>query len=139
MKRAVFGLTALAAGALLIVSQGVSQPPGGKEGKGPPDRGGPPRFELGQLLPPPLVEELKLTAEQKKELDAIQKDVKARLDKLLTAEQKKMVESFRPRGGPGGPGGRGGPDGGGRPPRDGKGGDDRPDRPPVEKEKPPAE
>jgi hypothetical protein len=48
--------------------------------------------------------ELKLTAEQEKELEALQNDVKARLNKLLTEEQKKAIESFRPRR-PEGPGG----------------------------------
>jgi hypothetical protein len=74
----------------------------------------PGRFELGQVLPPPLIDELNLTADQERELDAIKKDLKARLEKLLTAEQKRTVESFRPRG-PRGPGGPGGPPGFGGP------------------------
>ncbi len=86
--------------------------PGGFGGRGP---GGPPR--PAQVLPPFLQERLELTAEQKKQLDALQKEVDAKLDKILTAEQKKqlkeMREGFGPGGrgpggrGPGGPGGRG--------------------------------
>jgi hypothetical protein len=101
MVRSLCGAVAFVVGLALAVSPAVSQPPGGKDGKGKEGRGGPPRFELGQVFPPPLQAELKLTPEQEKELDAIRKDLKAKLEKLLTDEQKKAVESFRPRG-PGG-------------------------------------
>ena len=50
------------------------------------------------------MEQLKFTPEQQKQLDAIQKDLKAELEKLLTPEQRKLAEDFRPRG-PGGVGG----------------------------------
>ena len=107
MKRTTFGAIACAVGSLVLASSAVSQPPpGGKDGKG-----GPPRYELGQVFPPPLVDELKLTPEQEKELDAIKKELKAKLEKLLTADQKKTAENFRPRG-PGGEKGGRGPGGG---------------------------
>ena len=66
----------------------------------------------GQILPPFLQEQLKLTDDQKKQLDALQKDLDAKLDKLLTDDQKKMLKEMRERGP-----GRG----------------NRPERPPVEK------
>lgn len=91
---------------LLLVSAAQSQPPEG--------RGGPPRYQLGQIFPPPLQAELKLTPDQEKELKAIQSELKARLDKLLTEEQKKTAENFRPRR-PGGPEGAGDKDA--QPPR----------------------
>ena len=89
----------------------------------------------GQILPPFVQEQLKLTDDQKKQLDALQKDLDAKLDKLLTDDQKKMLKEMRERGpgrpggdrGPGGPGGDKGPRPGGD-----KGGN-RPERPPVEK------
>jgi EF hand len=84
--------------------------PGGPGGRGP---GGPP--QPGQILPSFLQERLNLTAEQKKQLEALQKDVDTRLAKILTAEQKKQLKEMRGPGGPGGPGGRGP---GGPPPRD---------------------
>lgn len=93
---------------LLIASLATAhQPPDGK-GKGPPGKG---RYELGKVFLPPLREELKLTPEQEKELVAIEKDLKEQLNKLLTDEQKKIAENFRPKG-PGGPmgPGPGGPD-----------------------------
>jgi hypothetical protein len=90
-------------------------PPGGPGGPGGP-RGGPGGFggppRPGQILPPFVQERLNLSAEQKKELEALQKEVDRKLARLLTAEQKKQLEEMRRFGGPG-PGGRGpgGPDG----------------------------
>jgi Spy/CpxP family protein refolding chaperone len=79
-------------------------------GGGPGPRG---MFRPGQILPGPLQDQLRLTKEQKEELDKLQKDVDAKLKKLLTEEQQKMLERFS--GPPGGP--RGGfPPGGGFPP-----------------------
>src|SRR5665213_273919 len=112
MKRILFAMSAFTALAVLVSFQAVSQPPRGKAGN-EGRRGGPPRFELGQVFPPPLLEELNLTPEQEQQLEVIRKDLHAKLDKLLTDEQKKKVEDFRPRG----PGGPGGPDGKGPPPR----------------------
>jgi len=55
-----------------------------------------------------LQDQLKLSAEQKKQLAELQRDVDGRLDKLLTDEQRKQLKEMRDRG-PGGPGGFGGP------------------------------
>jgi hypothetical protein len=83
--------------------------PGGRGKGGPGGFGGPPR--PGQILPRFVQEMLNLTAAQKKQLDALQKEVDAKLGKILTSEQKKQLEEMRPGPGPGGPGrrGRGGP------------------------------
>ena len=112
MKKIVLGVAVLLAGAVFLVSNAVSQPPGGKDGKD--GKGGPGRFELGEVIPPPLRMELKLTPDQEKELDALKADLKSKLSKILTPAQKKAIENFRPRGmgGPGGEkGGKGGPGG----------------------------
>jgi hypothetical protein len=90
-------------------------PPGGGPG-GPGGFGAPPR--PGQVLPPQMRLVLELSDEQEKQLDALQKEVDERLAKILTSEQKKMLDEVRsrgPRGGgfPGGPGGPGGPPPGG--------------------------
>jgi outer membrane protein assembly factor BamB len=64
---------------------------------------------------------LKVTAEQQKQLDVLQKVVDDRLAKLLTDEQKKQLQEMREgpgRGGPGGFGGFGGFGRGQRPPDD---------------------
>jgi hypothetical protein len=97
--------------------------PGGRGGFGP---GGPP--QPGQILPPFLQERLNLTADQKKQVEELQKEVDARLGKILTDEQKKQLKEMPQGFGPGGPGGRGrggrGPGGPGGPP---PGGGDRPE------------
>jgi hypothetical protein len=82
---------------------GERRGPGGP--RGPGGFGGPPR--PGQVLPPFLQERLNLTPEQKKRLDALQKEVDERLGKILTAEQKKQIEEIRGGFGAGGPRGRG--------------------------------
>jgi Spy/CpxP family protein refolding chaperone len=106
-------------------------PPGGTPG-GPPGGFGP--FQLprpGEILPGFLQDQLKLTVEQKKKLGELQKDVEAKLAKLLTAEQKKSLDEIRQGKGafgfgpPGfGPPGFGPPGGapGGPPPKMGFGG-----------------
>ena len=117
----------------VFVMTALSQPPeGGKDKKGQPgkegkgakgggkDGKGPPRFELGKVLPPFAIEELNLTKEQEKKIADLEKEVKAKLEKILTAEQKKTLETLRPPGG--GPGGKDGPGGKGGPPGGGPGG-----------------
>jgi Spy/CpxP family protein refolding chaperone len=110
-------------GVLLFVSGASAQPggfPGGPFPGGPP--GGP--FQPpqpGQLLNDRMQDQLKLTAEQKKQLAEVQKEVDAKLEKILTSEQKKALKDpatlfggfggFGPPGGGGGFGG--GPPGGG--------------------------
>src|SRR5207248_675107 len=62
--------------------------PGGKGPGGFGGPGGPP--EPGQLLPMFVQDMLKLTDEQRKQLDAAQKEITAKLDKILTEEQSKQ-------------------------------------------------
>jgi len=110
-------------------------PPGGDDGPGGPGQGGPPGGrgpggpggrgpggmpQPGQILPSFLQDQLKLTADQKKELAEVQKEVDAKLDKILTSDQKKQLKNMSRRGrggfGPPGQGVPGGPPpGGGRP------------------------
>ncbi len=109
--------------------------PGGFGG-GPGGRGGP---QMGVLMPDFIQEDLNLTASQKKQVADLQKEVDAKLEKLLTADQRKMLKEMKDnqgRGGPGGPGGRGGPGGGGLGGPGGRGGPGGPppDGPPPEGE-----
>jgi hypothetical protein len=73
----------------------------------------------GQILPAFVQETLQMTPEQKKQLDALQKDVDAKLAKILTEDQRNQLKDMRERGPGGGPGG---PGGGGRGGRGGFGG-----------------
>jgi outer membrane protein assembly factor BamB len=78
---------------------------GGPGGFGPGGFGGPP--QPGQVLPAFQRDRLKLTADRKKQLEELQKDVDGRLAKVLTEEQSKQLKEPFGRGGPGGPGGFG--------------------------------
>ncbi len=96
---------------------------GGGPGGGPGMMGGPPPPRPGEILSPGLMDRLKLTSDQKSQIDALQKDVNAQLAKILNDDQKAQLREIRQRGpgrpgGPsgGGPGGFGGPGGPGGPP-----------------------
>jgi EF hand len=98
---------------------GFGPPGGGPGGDGPPGfggpggagMGGPPR--PGEILPRFLRERLELSAEQEKQIQDLQKEVDAKLEKILSAEQREQLKEMRSRGpggfGPRGPGGPGGP------------------------------
>lgn len=109
---------------------------GGFRPEGPPEgrraaRGGVP------ILPPFVRDELSLSEKQQDEIGELERDVRSRLEKILSPDQMhELHQAFRrgPEGrGPGGPGGPGGPEGprgrrfGG--PRDGEGPPVRPERP----------
>jgi len=71
---------------------------GGKdEKKGPGgDKKGPPMgFEIGKVLPPHIADTLELSEEQLKQIADLEKDVKAKLIKILTAGQVKKAESSK--------------------------------------------
>jgi outer membrane protein assembly factor BamB len=103
--------------------------PGGRGGPGGGRRGGfggPP--QIGQILPSFVQERLKLKAEQKKQLEDLQKEADTNLAKILTDGQNKQLKEMREGFGRGGPGGFGGPPGGrGRGGRGGFGGGRPPD------------
>jgi outer membrane protein assembly factor BamB len=91
--------------------------PGGFGGPGGGGRGGPGRGGFGgpgQILPPFLQERLKLTDQQKRQVEDLQKETDSKVEKILTAEQNKQFKEMRAGFGRGGPGGFGGPGGGGR-------------------------
>ena len=161
MKAKFLGFTALGLMAAIVLTA-ASQPPGsdggdkgdkkfGKKGdgpdaKGPPDGKGPPRWELGRILPPFVADQLDLTESQQKQLADLQKDIKAKVLKILTEDQRKQLENLRFPGGPkGDKGGRDGPPPGkdappgrdGPPGKDGKGpgkGDRGPKGPPPDRD-----
>ena len=81
------------------------------------ERGGPGGQRGFHLLPPRAQEVLKLTEEQSKQIAALEAETKAKLEKILTADQLEQLKNLRPpmRGGAGGPPMRGGPKGQGGP------------------------
>ncbi len=52
--------------------------------------------KLGQLVPPGLHDALELTPEQRKELNALDRDMAGRLDKILTEDQQKQPAGDEP-------------------------------------------
>jgi EF hand len=98
---------------------GFGGPPGfGPPGGGPPGGGPPGGFMMGmgrpgEILSRMLQDRLKFTPQQRTELEDLQKEVDAKLDKILSAEQKTQLKQLRERG-PGGFGPRGGGPPGGR-------------------------
>jgi hypothetical protein len=92
---------------------GPGRRPGGLGRGGPGGFGGPP--QPGQILPDRLQETLKLTDDQKKQVADLQKEVDAKLAKILTEDQQRQLKEMRnrrpprrdnpdrPEGGAGGP------------------------------------
>lgn len=97
--------------------------PGGPKGFGRPGGfGGPPPMRPGEVLPAMFRQALRLNDEQKSQLDTLQAEVNARLEKIVTDAQRAQLKDMSNRGpggfgGPTGPGGFGGPPPGGPPPR----------------------
>jgi hypothetical protein len=54
-------------------------------------RNGPPPFQLGRVLPPFVHQQLGLSEDQEKALQELEKDVRQRLEHLLTADQKRQI------------------------------------------------
>ncbi len=105
------------------------EPPGGRPAgrrDGGPGAGRPGPWQPGKVMPPHVQDELKLSTPQKKQLADLEKDVKERILKILTDEQKRQLQTLRPPGPP--EDGAGGPPRRGRPGPPGDRNDDR--RPP---------
>ena len=118
MRSLKYGFAALTFSAGLIMACSAQQP---ESRKGPP-----PQWNPVHLFPPDVRDSLNLTEEQEKKIDELEREVRGRVDKILTAQQRRILSEARPRRGPGGPDGP--PDGpGGRPGRGGQrpGGPDR--------------
>ena len=87
-----------------------------KQLKQPAGAGGRPGADFaqpGQIMALTAQIRLKLTAEQRKQLQELQKQADSKLDKLLADQQKKQFKEMRANFGRGGPGGFGPPGGGG--------------------------
>jgi len=124
-KMTIAMVAAIGALALAANAQDNNQPPGDPPPSDTPNasqHAGAPGGRGGfHLLPPPLVQQLKLTDDQKTQIAALEADTKAKLEKILTADQLTQLKNFRPPGRPGGQmrGGQGRNAGG-----NGPGGDD---------------
>lgn len=66
-----------------------------KKGPGGDKKGPPMGFEIGKVLPPHIADMLELSEEQLKQIADLEKDVKAKLTKILTAGQVKKAEASK--------------------------------------------
>jgi Spy/CpxP family protein refolding chaperone len=113
MRKGALLTFALSAAFFVALTANGQPPAGGQPGKG--GKGGfgggfgAGRGVPGQILSKGLQDQLKLTDDQKKALADLQKDIDAKLDKMLTDEQKAEFKKMKeaPMGGFGGPGGGG--------------------------------
>jgi hypothetical protein len=116
-KSAIILALALGVSAWSVTAQDQGGPPPGE--RPPPEGGspgGPGRPPAGfHLLPPRAQEQLNLTADQQKQVAALEAEVKAKLEKILTSEQLTKLKQMRPPMRQGGPGGQGGPEAQGGP------------------------
>ena len=80
----------------LVFALGAYAPAQPPEGKGPKGPKGPKGFQLGKVLPPYIVDELELTEAQQAKIAALEREVKAKLEKILTAKQKRLIQNARP-------------------------------------------
>jgi hypothetical protein len=90
-------LGSLAVLGVIVVAAVALRPPFPFDGKGPPKG-----YKLGKLMPPHVREGLDLTEEQDQELRALEAEVRGKLEKILTAQQRRLVEKLgkRPPGPP---------------------------------------
>ena len=114
---AAIGALALAANAQDNNPNAGGPPPG--DGERPAHHQGGPGGQGGMhLLPPRAAETLKLTDDQKTQLAALEAETKAKLEKILTADQMTQLKNMHP------PMRQGGQMGGGRGQGNGPGGDE---------------
>ena len=95
MKKTKLIIVALAIGAStsLLIAQDDNQGPRGPQRSHQSESGRPGGFHL---LPPHAEDELNLGADQKTQLAALETETKAKLEKILTAQQMKQLEEMRP-------------------------------------------
>lgn len=113
---AAFIAVTVTATVVMAQNDPATPPPQGHDGGGAPGAGGPGGrggHDGGpgggfHVLPPFVIEKLNLTDDQKKQIADLEKEVKAKLDTILTDEQKKTLSEARPQRRPGGDAGQGG-------------------------------
>jgi Spy/CpxP family protein refolding chaperone len=129
-KSALILALALAVSALSATAQdqGGSPPAGDRPAAREGGSGGPVGQGGFHLLPPRAMEQLNLTADQQKQVTALETETKAKLEKILTADQLEQLKQMRPPQRPGGKGGDGHHGGG----SGGPDAEDHPQPPPQE-------
>lgn len=97
MKKVVVAIFAL--GALALTMAAALPPPeerpAPKKQAAPPPPPGPPRFELGRVLPPHFRDELDLSEAQETQLDELEHEVRERVLRMLSPEQRTKLHELR--------------------------------------------
>lgn len=100
MKKTIVAMFAVGAVAIFFLT-GMADQPGAKDKgpkKGPGDKKG---WEPGKVLPPFVRDALDLTEDQQKKIDELEKEVRAKLLKILTEEQLQRARELKgPKGPP---------------------------------------
>jgi hypothetical protein len=102
MKKSIVSMLAVGALALFLLTGLADQPDkekGPKKGP-PPDKKG---WEPGKIIPPYVRDALEFTEDQQKKIDALEKEVRTKLLKIFTEDQKKRLKELNEKG-PKGPG-----------------------------------
>ncbi len=127
MKKSLTALFGVAVASVFLFTALAEQP--GDKDKGPGKKGPPPDkkgWEPGKVIPPFIRDALDLTESQQKKIDELEKDVRAKLLKILTEEQLQRARDIKgPKGPPKDKDGDGPPDKKGKkgkdgPPKDGQ-------------------
>lgn len=83
---------------MAVIIAGLAAQPGEDKKEKSFEKKGPPPFEAGRLLPPFVRDQLDLTADQERQIADLEQEVKTRLLKIFTPEQRRQLEQFRPKG-----------------------------------------
>lgn len=102
MRRILVGVVSLLVAGVLGFAWSQGPDDKDKKDKGFDKKGMGPRFELGKVIPPPLMEILDLTDKQMQQIQVLEKEVKTRLMKILNKDQIKKVQEFKGKGPPDG-------------------------------------
>jgi hypothetical protein len=98
MKKSIIAMLALGALSIVFIT-GMAQPPGEKGPKKgpPPDKKGP-GWEPGKIIPPHVRDVLDLTEDQERKISALEDEVRLKLLKIFTDEQKQRLKELNDKG-----------------------------------------
>lgn len=84
----------------IVWSQGPAGKGDFKKGPGFEKKGMMPGFELGKVLPPHIADTLDLSEDQLKQIADLEKEVKSKMTKILSEDQRKKIQNFKDKGPP---------------------------------------
>lgn len=124
MRKPIIAMLALGTLSVVFLT-GMAEQPGEKEKgpkKGPPPAKKGPGWEPGKIIPPHVRDFLELTDDQQEKIATLEKEVRSKLLKIFTKEQRQKLKELNDRGPKGPPNDKDSP-----PDKKDKKGKDRPD------------